>query len=61
LVDWTDWALSALMLLDGQQQGHPACKKYGGMLHANFVKINLRRAASVLVLDWHLFVSKKKH
>jgi len=25
-------AFSALMLLVGQQEGHPACKKYGGMV-----------------------------
>ena len=25
-------AFSALMLLFGQQEGHPACKKYGGMV-----------------------------
>jgi len=26
----SDFALSALMLLVGQQQGHPACKKLSG-------------------------------
>jgi len=25
-------AFSALMLLVGRQEGHPACKKYGGMV-----------------------------
>ena len=25
-------AFSALLLLVGQQEGHPACKKYGGMM-----------------------------
>jgi len=25
-------ALSALTLLVGQQEGHPTCKKYGGMV-----------------------------
>jgi len=25
-------AFSALMLLAGRQEGHPACKKYGGMV-----------------------------
>jgi len=26
------FAFSALMLLVGQQEGHPACRKYGGMV-----------------------------
>jgi len=29
-----DTALSALTLLVGRQEGHPACKKYGGMVDA---------------------------
>jgi len=27
-----NFAFSALMLLVGRQEGHPACKKYGGMV-----------------------------
>jgi len=32
---WKLVAFSALILLVGRQEGHPACKKYGGMVEVD--------------------------